>query len=84
MAHLYVETSEGFISERYIVRLRANGDDGEWQVSLRTEIRWPRPPLPLMPCVSSGTRMSRLGADEAVYYRGLNPLPRGSSDARWR
>ena len=32
MAHLYVETSEGFISERYIVRLRANGDGGAWTV----------------------------------------------------
>jgi hypothetical protein len=29
---LYLETSEGFISERYIVRVRANADGGDWTI----------------------------------------------------
>lgn len=32
MAHLYIETSVGFISERYIVRLAAKHGSAEWTI----------------------------------------------------
>ena len=32
MAHLYIETSAGFISERYIVRMAAMHGSDEWAI----------------------------------------------------
>lgn len=32
MAHLYIETSAGFVSERYIVRLAAKPETTDWSI----------------------------------------------------